>query len=291
LSCRCHLFKFFDCTVISFYPEDIRAYATAYWAAAKFDDSFLGSRCDDSADLNNAAFKDNATGLWDEYHCFTLNPASLLIVLGNQVGIRGKSFIYDRGMTGQVWNQPVVGYQINYFNPLNSDTYEFSAYNASKISFTTFLQNANTSVYISYYTKKANPATKQVVGISLTVTYVSENGPVFGDRVEDDNISTASYKFIVELDDSENIIGGEWTSNDHPMFLWNLAQGASPFGYGDNTVKTFNGTVEELKKMTSTAQKVSNAQNTVLGAVMRYLVQESSVNSTTTTSTTLAYLE
>jgi len=272
-------------TVISFYPEDVRAYATVYWANARFDTSFLGSRCDSESDLNNPSYKDNSTGLWDEYHCFSLNPASLLIVLGNQLGIRGKSFIYDRGVTGQVWNQPVVGYEISYYNPLTTGYHAAGEFNTSKVNISTFQQNANSSEYVAFFAKKANPNTKEVVGVNLNINYIGENAPVFGDRVVPDRISPASYNFIIELDDNENIIGGEWaTTKAHPMFLWNMAQGGSPFGAGDDVVKTFGGSVQELQNMTAAAQKVSK-RNTVLGAVMRYLVQESS-NPTNTTNTT-----
>jgi len=179
----------------------------------------------------------------------------------------------------------VVGYEISYYNPLTTGYHAAGEFNTSKVNISTFQQNANSSEYVAFFAKKANPNTKEVVGVNLNINYIGENAPVFGDRVVPDRISPASYNFIIELDDNENIIGGEWaTTKAHPMFLWNMAQGGSPFGAGDDVVKTFGGSVQELQNMTAAAQKVSK-RNTVLGAVMRYLVQESS-NPTNTTNTT-----
>jgi len=257
-------------TVITFYPEDIRALATGYWAEAKYETKFLGSRCEYS-DFSTIP-SDNETGLWDDYSCFTVNPATLVIVLANQLGVRKKQLIYDPDSNGQIWNQPVYGYSLSFFNPV---TQESGAYNQSRIDMATLKNSTNSSKILDLVNRKASSKAASVIGVTMQVNFVFENPPIFGNKTKPDNVDSREYTFYLELDVNENIVGGEWTENSHPIFIWNPAEGKKINGYGDETVKTFNGTVAELQKLTEYAKEVSS-ENTVLGAIMKYLVEVSS---------------
>jgi len=270
-------------TVITFYPEDIRALATGYWAEAKYETSFLGSRCE-YADFSTIP-SDNRTGLWDDYSCFTVNPATLVIVLANQLGIRKKALIYDPDSNGQIWNQPVYGYSLSFFNPATGSS---ASYNDASINLTTLANVSNTSDILGLVNRKKSAKTATVIGVEMTVNFVFENPPIFGNRTKPDNTDSRSYRFYLELDANENVVGGEWTENSHPIFIWNPAEGKKINGLGDDEVTSFNGTVAELKALTQTAKSVSSS-NTVLGAVMKYLVNQSSKSAATPSSFT--YLE
>jgi len=133
-------------TVISFYPEDIKGLASIFWASTSYDQKFIGARCK-YKDLSKVP-KDPETGLWDTYQCFTVNPASLVIVLANQIGIRKKHLIYDPDSNGQIWNQPVYGYTLKYFNPI---TNEYGKTNSVKVSMASFIQKANTTKFDNFF--------------------------------------------------------------------------------------------------------------------------------------------
>jgi hypothetical protein len=61
-----------------------------------------------------------------------------------------------------------------------------------------------------------------VVGIAMDFTYVKETQPKHKrtDSPENDALRTVRYYYDLELDNSDNIIGGEWYTNRHPDFLW-----------------------------------------------------------------------
>jgi hypothetical protein len=276
-------------TVISFYPEDIKGLATVFWAEAKYETKFLGSRC--PYQNYSKIPHDEETGLWDEYRCFTVNPATLVLILSNQLGIRNKSLVYDPDSTGEIWNQPVYGYNLSFFNPLSLAE---GSIEESKVNYTALEQNNSTNVtefieraylnfsmiknfpaLFNYLVKNASPKAKNVIGVTMTVSFIFENPPVFNETQLPDKTDKRRYTFFLELDGEDNVIGGEWVVNKHPIFIWNPAEGAQINGVGDDEVTEFNGTVEELQKISESALKASR-RNTVLKAVMKYFVKQSS---------------
>jgi len=250
-------------TNITFYPEDIKALATIFWAEAKFTTKFLGSRCN-YKDLSSVP-KDSATGLWDDYKCFTVNPATLTLAMGNQIGIRQKNLIYDPDSNGQIWNQPVFAYEMNYFNPVSGDSGDYSS---SKITMAQVKENSDKQ-FLNFVGRKAGSKTKYVIGVTMRVKFVFENPPQKGNTQKEDNIDSRLYKYVLELDSDENIVGGEWTENSHPIFIWQPAENETPRGYGDSDVKSFDGSVEQLKKLTKAA-KAASQKRSVLSAIVNY---------------------
>lgn len=256
-------------TVITFYPEDIKALATLFWAEAQYTTKFLGSRCNykNFTDIPS----DSETGLWDDYSCFTVNPATLTITIANQIGLRKKNLIFDPDSNGQIWNQPVFGYSMSYFNPITNVPGQLEE---SKVSMLNISENLNSTKFLNFFSKKVGAKTKYAVGVRMHIEFVFENPPQKGMNSKPDNIDTRDYKYVLELDENDNIVGGEWTKNSHPIFIWNPSETETPFGYGDDVVKTFDGTVENLNSITGVAKKVSQ-KNTVLGAIVKYLIAQS----------------
>jgi len=112
------------------------------------------------------------------------------------------------------------------------------------------------------------------MGVEMTIHFVFENPPQYGNDTLPDNTDSRKYRFFIELDQNENVIGGEWSKNKHPIFIWNPAEGKPIHGLGDKQVPSFNGSVEELNKLSDIASAVSS-QNTVLGAIVKYFVEKS----------------
>jgi hypothetical protein len=250
-------------TNITFFPDDIKAFITTYYAEAQFKSQFIGGRCP-YENLKDVP-ADNATGLWEDAKCFSINPASLTMTLGNQIGLLKKNLIYDPDSNGEVWNQPVYGYQMSYYNVLNHT----SGYiDSVKVPIGDLKDKTN--AFLNFVLRKASSGTKYVIGVKLTVDFVFENTASHITQ-NPDRKDSRSYEFVLELDESGNILGGEWTKNNHAIFAW-TAQ--NPNGIGDTQVPTFNGSVTELNSLTKVAVEASS-RNTVLKAIAEYLVNKS----------------
>ena len=248
-------------TNISFFPDDIKALITTYWAESSFKSQFIGSRCR-YENLKDVP-KDNETGLWNDPTCFSINPASLTITLANQIGIRKKNLIYDPDSNGEIWNQPVFQYEMTYYNVL---TNKVGDYLSSRVALEACEVTSN--LFLAFIFKKASPNTKFVVGVRLSVDFIKETTPSHLDNSKDLTMNS-QYKYILELSDTNDILGGEWTSNHHPIFIWT---GENPNGIGDNSVGEFSGSVDDLRKLKAIALKASS-KNTVLGQIVKHLIK------------------
>lgn len=121
-----------------------------------------------------------------------VNPGAWHVIITNMIGTRGEAFgsnINPDLRNGEVWNQPVVGFDVKYKNidePGNADG-------------------------------------KRKVKVSMTVYYVKEIGqhynPVVGTSRQ--NIAQETYDYKLFLDDAGHITGGKWAERaNHPNFVW-----------------------------------------------------------------------
>ncbi|WP_051311585.1 ricin-type beta-trefoil lectin domain protein [Zooshikella ganghwensis] len=191
---------------LTLYPSDIKALATLLWANARFDNRFIGSRCN----IKNPERDSN--GRIINNVCFDTNPGSWHISVVNQIGISGRSLIMDATYDYQVWNQPIQSYKVTYFNPQTNATY------ASAQAATIPLSSYTKDKFSNY---RGNQST-HVVGVRMDVSYVVETNPTHRrtDSPQYDGITRVSYYYDLELNDQGKILGGEWYSNRHPDFLW-----------------------------------------------------------------------
>jgi hypothetical protein len=77
------------------------------------------------------------------------------------------------------------------------------------------------------YKETRDKKSKNVLGITLEVVYGEETNPLQRefDNEDLDATNSATYFYDLELDDNNNIIGGEWYNLQHPDFLWMPAEG------------------------------------------------------------------
>lgn len=144
---------------------------------------FLGARC--NMDLSENP--DAAT----RAECRDTNAGAFHIVITNQIGIKKEAFVADVTRDLQVWNQPVHGF---------------------------------TSKIVSYQgpSEGAAPGTVKEAIIETTMKYTVEVGAEWNALLgtEGHSDSSVSYEYRVELNADDEIIGGEWISDDRPDFLW-----------------------------------------------------------------------
>lgn len=191
---------------IPFYPADIKALGSLLYAKNKYTSNFIGGRC------NVKDPKQDENGRVIEQQCFDNNPASWHFAVVNQIGVNNRSMVMDATFDYEVWNQPILGYSIRYFNP-------------KKYQYTNKLKDATDK--ITWYTNDKfkqyrDKKSKYIVGIEMKVKYIVETRPRQLQRDSEyyDAIREVTYRYDLELDSEKNVIGGEWYTNAHPDFLW-----------------------------------------------------------------------
>ena len=177
----------------------------------KTDAVMLGGRC------NAETINHDATGSDANTECMDVNPGALHVVLTNFLGLKDQALIEDRTASGEVWNQPLVGYSIS---------------KQVKVTATA----ANACVGATGSTWKFNTSAKSLYEVVLTTDYLTEGSPSRSPLGMDDYTSHDTYHYILELGSTGKIIGGKYCTDsveDHPDFLW-APTAVSTSSYGRN---------------------------------------------------------
>ena len=254
---------------INFLPDDIKGLVSLLWSEAKYNTRFIGNRC--KYKDKNYIPSDNSTGLWEDYSCFGINPASFIITFVNQIVLKNKNLIFDPDTRGEIWNQPVLSYKIQYFNLRNNQMGDLS-------SSIIYLEDKDNSGFLDYLRRKRSTDSLKFIGVHMTVFYLMENEPQHIKIINENysmNVKHTIYKFALELDNLNNIVGGEWLSNFHPIFIWIPDESSKINGVYDNI--EYDGSVYNLKKISKYAKIASNS-GTVLGSIVKYLINKSTIN-------------
>jgi len=157
----------------------------------------LGGRCNDKEikhDVHGSANDD----------CADVNPGAMHVVLANFLGLNTLPLVEDKTANYEVWNQPVVGYEITKQDKV-------SASDAMKCVGAT----GDTYTY--------NTDAKELYEVRATVSYVVEGSPGKAPIGYKDNVSTDDYHYILEVGSTGKIIGGRYCTdaeNSHIDFLW-----------------------------------------------------------------------
>jgi hypothetical protein len=202
-------------TVIKFLPDDMKALASAFWATAPFDNHMVGYRCKKGYMLNQLT-RDPNTGLITDNDCFGINPGSFHLVFANQIGLRKRNLVFEPKVSNQIWNQPVVGYKSSYYNPITNRT---GTLDESLI--TVGLAKAQDIPFLNFVLRnETDTTTKYLVGVNTTVYYKFEINPNHEKFDTPDADRAVNYTYVLQLDAGYNIIGGEWSRNEHPHYVY-----------------------------------------------------------------------
>ncbi len=165
----------------------------------------MGGRCDEDI------IERDASGRVVNEDCRDLNAGSWHIAITNLLGKEKRPFIIERTANFEVWNQPLIGYEI-------LSQYEISIEKArARLN----LQNIPGGNEGYLY----NPEAVKFVEVKMKTSWVTESEaqigpttPMNGNYVEHD-----TYDYILELNANDEIIGGEWMAESnltHPDFIW-----------------------------------------------------------------------
>ncbi len=159
-------------------------------------------------ELNSYVVERDEHGAVVQNQCDDTNPGSFHVAMTNLLGLEHRAFAYDQTWNYEVWNQPVVAYDI------------------SKLEEITAAQ-ANELLNLTGDTYEINTDAAQLFEVRGTSTYITEayasTTPAAASRYERNN----HHNYILEVDADGKIIGGEWFGDsveDHPDFLWDPAR-------------------------------------------------------------------
>ena len=181
-----------DGITIPFGSADIKALISYYYAYEDYHKVItthqIGKRCDNNKHL---------FGINTPPECKDdVNPGSFHLALTNTIGMKQKSFLMDVNRYKEVWNHPVIAY-------------------TSKI-----------------LDEDKTPGDKVTVGTVRTITmesrvhYIDESEkntwyPI--NNTSEQVVAHKDYEYILYLNASDEVIGGQWKSGERPDFMWRMA--------------------------------------------------------------------
>lgn len=93
---------------VEFKVNDIKALVTI--AHDSVVNRFAGRRCNEDDQAYKIEYDEH--GRPKSGDCIDTNPATFHILLGNYLGLKRQSFIFDRTYDDEVWNQPIRDYRV-----------------------------------------------------------------------------------------------------------------------------------------------------------------------------------
>lgn len=249
---------------VRFLPDDIKGLASLFWGNADFTSKFVGNRCE---------YYYPHPGWFTSANCISINPAAFMIILGNQAGLRGKNLVFDPNADPEIWNEPLKSYEFKFYNPISGEFFGNSA--SAKVPLSQ-LRGANDE-YLQYVASYADPKTVHAVGVFMRITHgkmLDNTNLKHDDTTEDDDVTTEEFDSIVELDASDNLMGGEWKYKTHPNFLWWYDEAKPVEGVSDKEVPFYAGDYNYLASITDLITTAS-AKGQPLRAIVDYLTASS----------------
>ena len=183
---------------VRFGSSDVKALLTFFLhydkSAANF---FLGGRCNTSFDdlLDQLRSGGITQAEYDRQvnssKCRDTNAGAFHMVLTNQIALLDEGFIADVTRDLEVWNQPVHGYDSKVIKETLGASRGAARGTVKEIEIVTHM----------YYT----------VEVGTSWYFLDDY---------DQSESVLTYHYTLELNKNNEIIGGEWISDERPDFLW-----------------------------------------------------------------------
>lgn len=189
---------------IPFFPDDLKALATRLWADSLVQNQVVRER---SRCLSKDPNLDPRLGKVLDENCQGVNPANFHVSILEMVGARKQSFVVNRSNTTQVWNQPVAGYEMNYYNPITGTSGDLAQSIVPRIA------------YADPYARFRPDSAVSIVGVKMKLRYISETTPSHEAKngVDHDKVKTLELTYDLALDANQKLLGGEWLNSTTPQ--------------------------------------------------------------------------
>lgn len=243
---------------IEFYRQDIKALMSYLWAESSTDSIQAGNRC-----RQDIVLKDPYQRPIDA-SCLDSNPMSWHLAVTNRVGMQQKSFVMDSTTGSEVWNFAVKGYDYSYFNPRTFETTHNIKAALEPVE----------NMTADKFKIHRSPRAKYIIGVSMDVFIPSLVTPAVN---EGRNDRTKSYNFVydLELDESYNVIGGEWHSSSRPDFIWSYSTTGRAMTAEDLTLNESWDLDSRLPDSYAAKAKEASQKGKVLSRIAEALLNES----------------
>lgn len=214
-----------DVTVngVTFTPGDIKALIQNV-----FDQTsavMVGGRCNakEITHSPNSSANEDCAG----------NPGAYHVVITNFLGINQLPLVEDRTANFEIWNQPVVGYDITKQDKVTA-------------------AQANACVGATGDTYKFNDKAKELYEVRMTLEYLTESGASAVPLGMEGHIRTDRYHYILEVGSTGKIIGGRYCSDSTTQidFLWAPTGRFNPSNPNINTAKVKELIAKSVAKQT-----------------------------------------
>jgi subtilisin-like proprotein convertase family protein len=186
---------------ITFQTADLEALLIA--AYNRTPASMIGGRCNlGNNDTQRVERDEHGRAIATE--CQDVNAGSLHVIMTNRLGIQQRPFAYDRTYDYEVWNQPVVAFEVTRFEEVS-------------------VARAHQLLGVTGATYRYNADAAKLYDVQATVRYITESHASTRPADASTYERTDTYTYILEVDARGDIIGGEWygrSQSDHPDFLW-----------------------------------------------------------------------
>jgi hypothetical protein len=187
--------------------------------------------------------------------CSDINAGAFHVALTNEIGIKKNAMAIDRDPTVQVWNQPFVKYS-SVVDRVENASSKASEGTAKEVYVTTVVTFANEQYKISASEVKPG-RTEEDYEDDEHVAPTAE--AILGTDLQE--YRTKTYKYVLELDSRDQIIGGDWIygSDPHPDMIWKQAFALPGIGYGkDNRADDWSVLKDIILQATAYAMPKKN---------------------------------
>lgn len=168
--------------------------------------------------------------------CQDVNAGAFHIVISNMLGIHNMSFVADVDRYGEVWNQPVTSYTSKVVGEEAVSKSEQRRGITKKVRVQTRMDYSSELMFFS----------KRAVELGYT-NFVSKE-PVLNTKSQ--YARHKEYEYVLELDASGNIVGGEWVTETRPDMMWTKARDTR---FNDSKMPL--STLNEIYKPVNTSAK------------------------------------
>jgi hypothetical protein len=183
---------------LTFYPSDLKALITKYYAESQTSAETIGNRCE--ARSGPVKILDWFNWMRNTADCRDTNPGAFHLAVVDYIGRRGESFVAEVDRDAEVWNHPVVGYEFQY-------------------------GAVRRVVRVLAPVARVAPTAIAVVNVTMNLEYAVETAP--GQNLDQPATKTTQLRYQLEIDANARIVGGKWLSMNHPDFLWRLKSNPS----------------------------------------------------------------
>ncbi|ETP42533.1 hypothetical protein F442_10567 [Phytophthora nicotianae P10297] len=191
-----------DYNGVTFQPMDIKALISEVYDGSSLATVFTGARFygPDSGDSTDEY------GRYSDSSRRDIGPGFMHVALANIIGRFNASVVMDVTAGAEVWNQPIYSYKV-------LTQREMTPSDAA-------------NQYFQVPTYPFNNEAQRIMYVETTVSWMVEtfeDGGLVSSGRASKYENSKTYKYLLELDNDYNILGGEWvedSQSDHPDFLW-----------------------------------------------------------------------